>query len=86
MGQQYGEVWRIDPETAKPTAKIPLDGPPRGLATGGGLVWVTTETALVSIDPATNEVARMVPLTTQIMDQGPIGVAYLDGSVWVSVE
>lgn len=86
MGQQYGEVWRIDPETAKPTAKIPLDGPPRGLATGGGLVWVTTETSLLSIDPATNEVARMVPLTTRIVDQGPIGVAYLDGSVWVSVE
>jgi len=86
MGQQYGEVWRIDPETTRPTAKIPVDGPPRGLAIGGGLLWVTTETALLSIDPATNEVARMVPLTTQIMDEGPIGVAYLDGSVWVSVE
>ena len=76
MGQQYGEVWRIDPETTRPTAKIPVDGHPRGLAIGGGLVWVTTETALLYIDPATNEVARMVPLTTQTMDQGPIGVAW----------
>jgi outer membrane protein assembly factor BamB len=86
MGQSYGEVWRLDPPTGRPEAKVPVDGPVRGVAFGGGFVWVTTEASLLSIDPATNEVARTIPLTNPEPDLGPIGVAYLDGSVWVSVE
>jgi DNA-binding beta-propeller fold protein YncE len=86
MGQQSGEVWRLDPATGRPDAKIPVGGPVRGVAFGGGLAWVTTETSLLSIDPATNEVARRVPLTNPEPGLGPIGVAYLGGSVWVSVE
>jgi len=86
MGQQYGEVWRLDLPTGRAEAKIPVDGPVRGLAFGGGLAWVTTETSLLSIDPATDEVTRRIPLIDPLPDLGPIGVAYLDGSVWVSVE
>ncbi|MDQ3986675.1 MAG: hypothetical protein M3280_09285 [Actinomycetota bacterium] len=80
------EVWRLDPETTQPTAKIPIDGAIRGLAFGGGFVWVTTEGDLHSIDPATNEVTREIQLMSPSPDLGPIGVVYLDGSVWVSVE
>jgi len=86
MGQQNGEVWRLDPATGRPAAKIHVGGPVRGLAFGGELAWVTTETSLVSIDPATDEVTRRIPLTNPAPDLGPVGVAYLDGSVWVSVE
>ncbi len=80
------EVWRLDPETTQPTAKIPIDDPIRGLTFGGGSVWVTTERGLHSIDPATNDVTRDIQLMSPSPDLGPIGVVYLDGSVWVSVE
>jgi len=86
MGQQSGEVWRLDPATGRPEAKIAVGGPARGVAFGGGSAWVTTETSLLSIDPATDAVSRKVPLTNAEPDLGPIGVVYLDGSVWVSVE
>lgn len=86
MGQQYGEVWRLDPATGRPVAKIPVDGPVRGVAFGGQLAWATTETSLLAIDPATDEVTRRTHLIDAVPDLGPIGVAYLDGSVWVSVE
>lgn len=86
MGQQYGEVWRLDPATGRPEAKIPVGDPVRGVAFGGQLAWVTTETSLLAIDPATDEVAIKTRLIDPVPDLGPIGVAYLDGSVWVSVE
>lgn len=86
MGQQYGEVWRIDPASGRPEAKVPVDGPVRGVAFGGKSVWVTTETSLLSIDPATNRLSRTIRLTNAVTDLGPIAVEYLDGSVWVSVE
>lgn len=86
MGQQDGEVWRLNPATGRPEAKIPVGDPVRGLAFGGQLVWVTTETSLLAIDPATDEVTKRTRLIDPVPDLGPIGVAYLDGSVWVSVE
>jgi DNA-binding beta-propeller fold protein YncE len=86
MGQQVGEVWRLDPATGQPEAKIPVGDPVRGVGFGGQLVWVTTETSLLAIDPATDRVIQRTRLIDPIPDLGPIGVAYLDGSVWVSVE
>lgn len=80
------EVWRLDPGTAKVRAKIAIDDLVRGLAFGKGRVWVTTATGLQAIDPATNRVTRRIRLTDRSPDEGPIGVAYVDGSVWVSVE
>ena len=84
--QSDREVWRLDPETGEPTAKVPISDAARGVGFGSGLVWVTTETALISIDPATNEVSRTIELMERTPDEGPIGVVYVDGSVWVSVE
>lgn len=80
------EVWRLDPATGSPVAKIAVRDPVRGLAFGGGRLWVTTGRGLLSIDPATNQVVRTITLAKPSADEGPIGVAYLGGSVWVSVE
>ena len=86
MGLQYGEVWRLDPATGRPQAKIPVGDPVRGIAFGGQTAWVTTESSLLSIDLATNEITMRTHLIDPVPDLGPIGVAYLDGSAWVSVE
>lgn len=80
------EVWRLDPATGKVSAKVDVGEAVRGLAFGGDRLWVTTGTGLLSIDPATNKTGRKFTLTQASADEGPIGVAYLDGSVWVSVE
>jgi len=53
---------------------------------GSGRVWVTTETGLISIDPATNEVSQTIELIERTPEEGPSDVAYVDGSIWVSVE
>ena len=37
LGDESGEVWRIDPETLKVAARIDVDGRLRGLGFGGGL-------------------------------------------------
>ena len=86
LGDESGEVWRIDPEMLKVAARIDIDGRLRGLGFGGGLVWVTTETGLLAIDPATDRVTLSVPLGDFETDTGPIGIGYAGGSVWVSVE
>ncbi len=86
LGDESGEVWRIDPETLEVVAKIPVDGRLRGTAFGGGRVWVTTQTGLLAIDPATDQITRSISLGDFETDTGPIGVGYLGASVWVSVE
>lgn len=80
------QIWRIDPETREPIAKIEISGVVRGLAFGEGLLWVATESGLVAIHPSTNTVAKNIALTDPQRDLGPIGVASLNDSIWVSVE
>lgn len=79
-------VVRADPVTGRAIARIPVRGTVRGIGFGGRRLWVTTDASLLAIDPAGNKVVRTVRLSTQSRGGGPIGVAYLDGSVWVSVE
>ena len=86
LGDASGEVWRIDPETLKVMAKIVVGGRLRGTGFGGGLVWVTTETGLLAIDPSTNQLSMSVALGNFERDTGPTDIGYLGGSVWVSVE
>jgi DNA-binding beta-propeller fold protein YncE len=86
LGDESGEVWRINPKTLKVTAKINVGGRLRRAGFGGGLVWVTTETGLLAIDPATNRVTMSVALGDFERDTGPTDIGYLGGSVWVSVE
>lgn len=86
LGDETGEVSRIDPETLEVTATIEIDGRLRGTGFGGGLLWVTTESGLVAIDPASDRVTLSVPLGDFEADTGPTGIGYLGGSLWVSVE
>ena len=79
-------VVRADLGTGRTIARVPVRGTVRGVAFGGRRLWVTTDTGLLAIDPDRNRVVRTVHLTEPTRDDGPIGVAYLNGSVWVSVE
>lgn len=79
-------IWRIDPLSLRVVARIKLGQRTRGVAYGRGRVWVTTETDLVAIDPGTNRAVRRIRLSGPRQDDGPIGVAVLGGTVWVSVE
>jgi sugar lactone lactonase YvrE len=81
------EVWRIDPDTTRVQAKIHLDtGTTRSIAFGGGRVWVSTESGVVALDPATNKVVQMIDLIEPKREVGPTAIAYLDGDRWVSIE
>jgi DNA-binding beta-propeller fold protein YncE len=81
------EVWRIDPDTTRVQAKIHLDGgTTRGIAFGGGRVWVSTEGGVVALDPATNKVVQTIELIEPEREVGPTAIVYLDGDLWVSIE
>jgi sugar lactone lactonase YvrE len=81
------EVWRIDPKTMRVQSKIHLDaGTTRGIAFGGGRVWVSTESRVVALDPATNAVVQTIDLIEPKREMGPTAIAYLDGDLWVSIE
>jgi DNA-binding beta-propeller fold protein YncE len=81
------EVWRIDPETTRVQAKIHLDaGTTRSIAFGGGRVWVSTESSVVALDPATNKVIQTIELIEPEREVGPTAIVYLDGDLWVSIE
>jgi streptogramin lyase len=70
---------RLDPLTLLPKA-APLLLPqsePRGLAVGGGYVWVTASDQLLRIDPATRAITR------QHIEGSPVGVAFVTGNVWI---
>jgi hypothetical protein len=81
------EVWRIDPATARPQAKIHLEAPTtRGISCGGGSVWISTESGLLELDPVSNSIVRTIALIDPQRETGPTSIAYLDGDLWVSVE
>jgi sugar lactone lactonase YvrE len=82
----FPKVRRFDPDSLEVTADIALDADPRGLAFGGGRLWVATENTLLSIDPATDEVTTIAEFGPFPTDTGLTSVAYLDGAVWVSIE
>jgi hypothetical protein len=80
------QVRRIDPQSGSTRATIATDPKVRGLGFGGGFVWVATETSLQRIDPRTNRVTRTTEITSRVTDEGPIGIAFVKGDVWLSVE
>jgi hypothetical protein len=49
-------------------------------------VWVSTESGVLALDPATNEVVQTIELLEPLRETGPTSIAYLDGDLWVSVE
>ena len=81
------EVWRINPNTSQVEAKIHVDdGTTRGIAFADGKTWVTTETSVIAIDPATNRIKRTTKLIERKRETGPTAIVFLDGDLWVSVE
>lgn len=84
----FGAAWgagtngviRVDAESHKLLATIPVAGGAGWTAASADAVWVTTPTGLARIDPTTNAVAATIPLP---------GAPYLgdpdvvDGQVWV---
>jgi streptogramin lyase len=74
-------LWRIDPETRRIVATIPLDFAPRSVAAGEGGVWITAQLddEVVRVDPRTNRVTASIPV-----GRGASSVAVGVGSVWVA--
>ena len=85
-GRNDRVVWRMNPRTARMTASVRLPEFARGLTFARGVLWVTTATSLVRIDPVWNRVVRRIRLAApEPGDAGLTGIGYLNGSVWVSV-
>jgi streptogramin lyase len=102
-GVAYGSLWvssnsavaRIDPNTNKVTALVPLPGAKteesyaggylagRYAAFAAGKVWVTNAAGLYEIDPSTNT-ARLirVPLKPHA-EWGDVQIAFARGSLWL---
>lgn len=74
---------RIDPETRRVLAGIPVGNGPLGVAVGAGAVWVTNRDSrtISRIDPATNTVTRTIHL-----DVVPQGIHFAHGQVWVTTQ
>jgi DNA-binding SARP family transcriptional activator len=85
-------LWRIDPISNRPVARIPLPLTPIRVALGGGAVWVTAErvvswegasvdATVFRIDPAKDRIVARIPLHTRAVD----GILVSHGHVWVAV-
>lgn len=76
---------RMDPETRKVTATIPLRGADGvTLAFGAGSVWIS----LQSYNPSRGGVLRLDPETNEVMDRIPVrdpsGLDFGEGSLWIT--
>jgi DNA-binding beta-propeller fold protein YncE len=79
-------IARLSPADGTLIATIKVGWATRGVAVGGGSAWAATEGGVTEISVATNAIVREIRLVRALRDLGPIGIAYLDGVVWVSVE
>lgn len=68
-------VARIDAVSNEVTKAIPVDGPPRSLAIGGGSLWVALDFSVQRIDPETGQVIAEI--------RGPgTFLTFTPGAVW----
>lgn len=73
------QLVRIDPRTGRADGHLTV-GTPTGLATGGGSVWVTTQSEfLLRIDPR-----RVKRTDSQQLGQGLANPVYADRSLWLA--
>ena len=74
-------LWRLDAITGQTQASIDLPFPPRSIAVGEGLVWITDPLGdtVVPVDPTDDTVLAAVPV-----GRGAAGVAVGAGAVWVA--
>ena len=81
------KLTRVDPETNRVAAEIPIEagspsGGAQGVAVGEGAAWVTSvDGKLFEVDPRTNEVLAVVPLGDYSS-----GLAISGGFVWGTVQ
>jgi predicted Ser/Thr protein kinase len=73
-------LWRLDENTGRIQAVLPLDFAPRSVAVGGGVVWITESLGdrVARIDSRSNR-----PLAPLHVGRSPGGVAIGAGSVWI---
>jgi class 3 adenylate cyclase/ABC-type oligopeptide transport system substrate-binding subunit len=78
----YAEIARLDPDTRRVVATIPVGNAPSGLAVGAGAVWVSdsTDGTVTRIDSRTNE-----SVETIAVGESASGIAVGAGGVWVAV-
>lgn len=78
----FNEVTRIDPSTGQSIATVSLDAAATALAVSPDAVWVTSYPGVMvsRLDPTTNRVVGKVSPG----GQGPLGIIYFDGFVWVA--
>jgi len=71
----------IDPDTNAVVAAAPLDARPKGIALGGGAIWVGVydDNVLLRIDPHTRRVVRAIAIGGE-----PADIAAERGVVWVT--
>jgi YVTN family beta-propeller protein len=76
------EITRLDPETSRIVATVPIGNEASGVAVGAGSVWVSdsTDGTVTRIDPRTNQIAETIPV-----GGGVSGIAVGAGGVWVTV-
>jgi hypothetical protein len=58
-------LWRLDARTGRVLATVPLDFPPRSVAVGGGVVWIT--------DSLGDEIRRLDIATNRLLEPLPAG-------------
>jgi YVTN family beta-propeller protein len=74
-------IVRIDPRSARVSARIDVGNDPEAIAVGEGSIWVadSEDNTATRIDPRTNAVVGSTPLA-----DAPSAVAVAPGSVWVA--
>jgi YVTN family beta-propeller protein len=78
-----GTVSLVDPHTLQVTASVALPGGAVRVTLGGGYVWVTGQSdTLARIDP--HALGVTLEWRAVKVGQGPIGVAFGAGKVWVA--
>jgi hypothetical protein len=88
---EYNKLSRVDPETNRVVAEIPIradsrDGGASSVAVGEGAVWVqSVDGRLLKVDPATNEFVAMVSVGEWSYPPTP-HLAVYGGGVWTMVQ
>ena len=78
-----GQVWRINPDTGTVTQTTPVGGRLVGMCATDGVVFAANNAdgTVVQIDPQDGRVVGLIPV-----GHAPTDVAFLDGTVWVSIQ
>jgi YVTN family beta-propeller protein len=82
VSSERNRVYRLDPDTHKVTASVPVGANPLASAWVGGRLWVPDidSNTISVVDPASNTVARTIPV-----GNAPLGVLSTSDGVFVSM-